>query len=133
MRSQPATGLVHNLGDNFPLVRIVCYRRSEVIWLYCTSQDVKAPIELYDRVHAAVKAQVGDRDVGLLVHLARQIPGGFSVIEIWRSKDDYDRAMVEILMPMMREAVGAHGAATVPPITEFEPRGLIIQAAGVYI
>lgn len=101
--------------------------------MYCTIQDVTAPIELYDRVHAAVKERVGDRDIGLLVHLTREIQGGFSVIEVWRSKADYDRAMAEILVPMMRAAVGDQGAAAVPPVTEFEPRGLIVQAAGVYV
>ena len=101
--------------------------------MYCTIQDVTAPIEFYDRVHAAVKERVGDRDIGLLIHLAREIPGGFSVIEVWRSKADHDRAMAEILMPMMRAAVGDEGAAGGPPVAEFEPRGLIVQAAGVYV
>lgn len=101
--------------------------------MYCTSQVVTAPIELYDKVHAAIKARVGDRDIGMLVHLTRESPGGFTVIEIWRSKADYDRAMSEILLPMMREMTGDQGPAAVPPVTEFDPRGLIIPAAGLYI
>lgn len=101
--------------------------------MYCTVQDVTAPIEIYDQVHAAVKARVGDRDIGLLVHLAKEIPGGFSVTEVWRSRADYDRAMAEILIPLMRETAGDAGAAAVPPATEFEPRGLIVHAAGVFV
>lgn len=102
--------------------------------MYCTIQDVPAPIEMYDRVHAAVGARVGDRDIGLLMHLAKESSGGFTVIEIWRSKADFDRAMAEILAPVMREVMGDHGPATAPPpATEFDPRGLIIPAAGVLI
>ncbi len=100
--------------------------------MYCTIQDVPAPIEIYDRVHAAVGARVGDGDIGLLMHLAKASSGGFTVIEIWRSKADFDRAMEEILAPAMREVMGGHGPAT-PPATEFDPRGLIIPAAGVLI
>lgn len=101
--------------------------------MYCTVQEVAAPIEVYDRVHAAVKARVGDRDIGLLVHLARPTAGGFSVTEVWRSRDDFDRAMAEILGPVMQETGAAPGPGDVPPVTEFEPRGLIVQAAGVFL
>src|SRR6478609_9218007 len=76
-------------------VRIIWLRRfqvrfQEVDRVYCTIQDVPAPIEIYDRVHAAVGARVGDGDIGLLMHLAKASSGGFTVIEIWRSKADFD-------------------------------------------
>lgn len=96
----------------------------------CTSQDVAAPIELSDRVHAAVKAQVGDRDIGC----SSIWPDRYRTVSA-SSRSGGPRAattaMVEILVPVIREALGAHGPPTVPPITAFEPRGLIVQAAGV--
>lgn len=101
--------------------------------MYCTSQVVTAPIELYDTVHAAVKAEVGDRDIGLLVHLTTQTPDGFTVIEVWRSKAEYDRAMTEILLPIVRGIAGAHGAPAAPPATAFDARGLIIPSSAVFV
>ena len=101
--------------------------------MYCIVQDVTAPIEVYDRVHAAVKDRVGDRDIGLLVHLARATADRFTVTEIWRSRADFDRAMTEILGPVLQAAGAGPGPDVVPPVSEFEPRGLIVQSAGVVV
>lgn len=101
--------------------------------MYCFVQEVAAPIEMYERMHAAVIERVGDRDIGLLVHLTRESAGGFTITEVWRTKAECDRAMVEILAPVMRELFGDQGPQQAPPMTEFEPRGLIIPAAGVLI
>lgn len=101
--------------------------------MYCFTQEVPAPIEMYDRLHAAVNARVGDRDIGLLLHLARESTGGFTIVEIWRSKEDCDTVIAETLVPAMRELFGDQGPAVVPEMSEFAPRGLIIPAAGVLI
>lgn len=101
--------------------------------MYCTVQEVAAPIEVYQRVHAAVRERVGDRDIGLLVHLSRATAGGFTVTEVWRSRADFDRAMAEILGPVMLETGAPPDPGAVPPATEFEPLGLIVRAAGVFL
>lgn len=101
--------------------------------MYCFVQEVTAPIEMYERMHAAVIERVGDRDIGLLVHLSRQSADGFTITEAWRSKAECDRAMAEIVMPVMRELFGDQGPQQAPPMTEFEPCGLIVPAAGVLI
>lgn len=99
--------------------------------MYCFVQEVPAPIEMYDRLHAAVNARMAGRDFGLLLHLARESAVGFSITEIWSSKQECDRATEEVLLPAMRDFFG--GEPPFPPPSEiaFEPRGLIIPSAGI--
>ncbi len=93
--------------------------------------DVSAPVELYDAVHAAMLEQIGTTVDGLLLHLARPTAGGFQVIEVWASREEWERS---------RELVGSVFAGVLrgqaPPasvVTEFEVRGLVLPRAGVAV
>jgi hypothetical protein len=101
------------------------------VTMYCTVQDVAAPIELYDGMHRAITARSGDRDVGLLLHLARPTAGGFQIIEIWRSEEECRTFVREIIDPLMAEMFGDQPPDPPAPTT-FEPRGLVLPAAGIY-
>ena len=89
--------------------------------------DVDAPIEAYDAGHAAIGRRAGGRADGLLVHVGRATDRGFQVIEIWESKEQYDRFNAEVIVPALAELPDQ--PAEPPEVTEFEPRGLIIPAA----
>ncbi|WP_409328966.1 hypothetical protein [Trujillonella humicola] len=100
---------------------------------YAVTTDVPGlPAEVYDDVHRRMLERFGDSFDGLLVHLARQTTDGMQVIEVWRSREDYERAGREVVGPVMAEVLA--GAA--PPeevITPFEVRGLVLPAAGVAV
>ena len=87
--------------------------------------DVPAPIEMYDAIHAAVREVVGEQDVGLVAHIARENDAGFEIVEVWRSKEALDTFNRE-LWP--KAAVKIPGAAEMeaPSGRNFEVRGLII-------
>ena len=99
--------------------------------MYCFVQEVPAPIEMYDALHAAVMARMTGREFGMLLHLARESAGGFSIIEIWTSKEECDRATEEAVLPALRDFFGGEPPFAPPPEIAFEPRGLIIPSAGV--
>ena len=93
--------------------------------------DVSAPVEVYDAVHAAMIERIGTAVDGLLLHLARQTAGGFQVIEVWASREEWEQS---------RELVGSVFAGVLrgqaPPtsvVTEFEVRGLVLPRAGVAV
>ena len=93
--------------------------------------DVSAPVEFYDTVHAAMLERIGPAVDGLLLHLARPTAGGFQVIVVWESREEWERS---------RELVGSVFAGVLrgqaPPasvVTEFEVRGLVLPRAGVAV
>ncbi len=89
------------------------------------------PAELYDAVHRALlERTAGDVD-GLLVHLARQTPEGMQVIEVWRSREDYERYGREVVGPVVQEVLGGPAPAHEP--IPFEVRGLVVPPGGVTI
>jgi hypothetical protein len=91
--------------------------------------DVSAPIEFYDAVHAAVRRRTGDAADGLLVHVGRATDRGFEVLEIWQSREQYERFTTEVLGPVLAELPGQPDQQ--PDVVEFEPRGLTVPAARV--
>jgi hypothetical protein len=42
----------------------------------------------------------------LLVHVGRATTDGFQTLEVWESKEHYDRANTDIVFPVMRERAG---------------------------
>ena len=94
--------------------------------------DVPAPIELYDATHAEIRRRAPDGVDGLLLHVCRQTPGGFQVIEVWDSKESSDRANAEIVAPVLAEFSDGRPPQE-PTIEEFEPRGLVVPAAHVAV
>jgi len=96
--------------------------------------DVAAPIQVYDALHSELSKAVGARFDGLLVHVGRETGTGFEVLEIWESKQQYDRFTSEVLGPIMAQLSGGQPP---PPTgqtsTEFDVRGLVIPQADVVI
>ena len=100
---------------------------------YGVVMDVPAPIELYDAMHAEIRRRTPDAVDGLLLHVCRQTPEGFQIIEVWDSKESSDRANAEIVGPAIGQAAGVQ-----PPPPEFTtetfvPRGLIVPAARIAV
>ena len=91
--------------------------------------DVAAPVELYDGMHATLMSMDPSVSEGLLLHVGLPTDAGFRVIEVWESREQYDRFTNEVMVPMMT----AKGAEAGPPptATEFEVRGLVIPGAHV--
>jgi hypothetical protein len=69
--------------------------------MYGVITTVPAPIEMYDRMHA----EIGIPD-GLLVHIGRATTDGFQVLEVWESKEHYDRANTSIAHPSVFTIAG---------------------------
>jgi hypothetical protein len=94
--------------------------------------DVPAPIELYDGLHAAVLRHGGDTPDGLLLHIGRATDSGFQIIEVWESREQFDRYNNEVVGPALAESAGRQPEGE-PDFTEFEPRGLVVPAARVLV
>ena len=96
--------------------------------------DVAAPAEVYDAMHARLLELTGGTADGLLVHLARATDTGFQVVEVWESKDYFERYQAELIGPLLAEMTGAEGPPGPEPVaTEFEVRGLVVPRAGVAV
>jgi hypothetical protein len=96
--------------------------------------DVAASVEVYDAMHARLLDRTGGKADGLLVHLARATESGFQVVEVWESKDDFERYQAELVGPLLAELPGDDALPNeAPAATEFDVRGLVIPAAGVVV
>jgi len=103
--------------------------------MYGVVTTVPAPVETYDAVHAEMVKRVGTSVDGLLVHVGRTTSDGFQTLEIWESKEQYDRANADVVFPLMRELAGDQPP---PPSTElttetFDVRGLVIPRGNILI
>ena len=68
---------------------------------------VPGPIDMYNAVNAQVTEQVGENArTGLLVHIARETPDGFQVIEVWESKEQCDKFQDDVLAPIIDRVSG---------------------------
>ena len=99
---------------------------------YGVITHVPAPIELYDAIHSLVKERTGTEVDGLLLHIGRPSAAGFDVVEVWDSKEQFDRYNRELVAPLVAEASGG-GAPPPDPqqIEEFEVRGLVIPSGDI--
>jgi len=100
--------------------------------MYGVVTEVPAPVELYDAAHAAVGRRSGAKIDGLLVHIGRPTSSGFQVIEVWESREHFDRYNREVVGPVMADLAQGQPAPVVPPSVEFDVRGLVIPAANLY-
>ncbi|HET9649860.1 MAG TPA: hypothetical protein VFP34_16725 [Microlunatus sp.] len=94
---------------------------------------VPAPVAMYDAIHTALLARTGTDVDGLLLHVGRAIEDGFEVIEVWRSRDDFDRYNRELVAPLIAELAGDTGGfePVSQEIEEFQIRGLVIPTGGI--
>ena len=96
--------------------------------------DVAAPAQVYDAMHAQLLDRTGGRADGLLVHLARATDAGFQVIEVWESRDDFERYQTELVGPLLAEVAGADAPDDGQPVTtEFDVRGLVVPPARIAV
>jgi hypothetical protein len=69
---------------------------------------------------------------GLLVHVGRATTDGFQTVEVWESKEHYDRANTDIVFPLMRELAGDQPQPSIEPATEaFNVHGLVIPRGNI--
>jgi hypothetical protein len=73
----------------------------------------------YDRLNAEIR----DDPEGLIVHTASEKGGTMRVIDIWESKDAYERFEQEMLFPAMGR-IGMSAPDSPPPRDEFEVHNL---------
>lgn len=71
--------------------------------------------EQYDHVNS----QVGPNPEGLIVHIAAKGANGMRIIDVWESKEDFERFEREQIMPAS-EAMGLDAPSEPPPRDEFE-------------
>jgi hypothetical protein len=92
--------------------------------------DVAAPVEMYDAMHQELLRTVGSTIDGLHVHLAWPTPTGFQIVEVWESREPFERYSAELVTPlMMRNLGGQPPPATV--LEELDVRGLVLPRGGV--
>jgi hypothetical protein len=101
--------------------------------MYGVISTIPAPVEMYDAVHGEILRRFGAFD-GLLVHIGRATTDGFQVVEVWESKEHYDRANTDMVFPLMRELAGDQPPPSTEPATEtFDVRGLEIPSGNIMI
>ena len=102
--------------------------------MYGVITTVPAPVETYDRMHAELIKRAGPSVHGLLVHVGRATTDGFQIVEVWESKEHYDRANTDIVFPLMRELAGDQPPPSIEQATEaFDVRGLVIPSGNILI
>ncbi len=97
------------------------------------SMDVPAPEELYDALHAEVKRRSSGPVDGLLLHLGRATRDGFQVIEVWETREQCDRFDQDVVLPVLAELTQGQPSRPAPPREEFEPRGLMVPSAHLFV
>jgi hypothetical protein len=89
---------------------------------------------MYDGMHAEMVKQAGTSIDGLLVHVGRATAEGFEVLEVWQSKEHYDRANAEVVFPLMRRLFGDQPEGLVEPATEtVDLHGLVVPGSNIVI
>jgi CO dehydrogenase/acetyl-CoA synthase beta subunit len=95
--------------------------------------DFAAPAQVYDAMHARLLDVTGGKGEGLLVHLARATETGFQIVEVWESKDRFERYQAELIGPLLAEMTGDGPPGEAPVATEFDVRGLVVPSAGIAV
>jgi hypothetical protein len=102
--------------------------------VYGVITTVSAPVEVYERMHAEMVKRVGTSVDGLLVHVGRATTDGFQTLEVWESKEHFDRANTDIVIPLMRELAGDQPLPSIEQATEaFDVRGLVIPRSNILV
>jgi hypothetical protein len=100
--------------------------------MYGVLSRVPAPVEMYDAVHAGVLHRGEGKVDGLLVHVGRACDDGFEVLEVWESREHFERYNRDVVGPVMAELAPGPPPAPGPGYAEFEVRGLVLPSAGIY-
>jgi hypothetical protein len=94
---------------------------------YGFMQTIPLPDETYEEVHAQVTAAAGERVPGLYVHFARSTPNGYQLVEVWESKQHYDRFFEQVVNPIVERVTAGRPMDGEPVTEEFEVHWLRIQ------
>ena len=88
---------------------------------------VPAPIDMYKAVNAQVTEKIGEAvPDGLLVHIARETPEGFQVIEVWKSKQECDEFQDSVLAPIIDRVSGGQAPPREQVTEEFEVENFFV-------
>jgi hypothetical protein len=102
--------------------------------MYGSLQLSQHPSRHTTTVHAEWLKRVGATVDGLLVHIGRATTDGFQTLEVWESKEHYDRANTDIVFPLMRELAGDQPPPSTEPAKDtFDVRGLVIPSGNILI
>jgi quinol monooxygenase YgiN len=97
--------------------------------MYAFHLEVPQPIEMYDKVVAALQEAGLAQPPERLLHLCTPTEGGFRVTEVWESHEAVDRYGQEVMRPTIARVAGPEAIeGGPPPNLEFEVRGLQLGA-----
>ena len=99
--------------------------------MYAVATEVPAPAEVYDAIHAELLRRTEGPVEGLLVHIGRATPSGFEVIEVWESREQFERYTQEVDSLAAELFQGVLPSAAPAP-EEIDLRGLLIPAAKIF-
>jgi hypothetical protein len=94
---------------------------------------VPAAVDTYDALHHELLRQTDGNIEGLLVHVARVTQEGFQVIEVWESKERFNRCNREVLWPLAAKIIGDQDPGAEPATDEFEVRGLVVPGSQIAV
>jgi hypothetical protein len=100
--------------------------------MYAILSRVPAPAEMYDALHAEVLRRGDGKGEGLLVHVARATDDGFEVLEVWDSREHFERFNQDVVGPAMADLVPGPAPTPGQGYVEFAVRGLVLPSAGIY-
>ena len=86
------------------------------------SYEVPGSEQMYRKVKEAIGEGQPD---GLVVHLVVRAEAGLRHIEVWDSKEDWDRFHDERVEPAVHQVLAAAGFTQMPPDPPIEELGLV--------
>ena len=100
--------------------------------MYGVLSRVPAPVEMYDAVHAEVGRRGEGKVDGLLVHVGRATDDGFEVLEVWESREHFERYNRNVVGPVMADLAPGPPPTPGQGYAEFDVRGLVLPSAEIY-
>lgn len=86
--------------------------------MYAFYMDVPRPVEMYEKVQAALRESGQDQPPDRVFHMAVGTDSGFRVTEVWQSHEAVDRYGEEVMRPTIERIAGAEAVAGGPPPNE---------------
>jgi hypothetical protein len=83
--------------------------------MYAFQMDVPQPVDMYDRVSAALNESGNAQPAERLMHMCAATDTGFRVTEVWQSHEACDRYGDEVLRPTIDRVAGPEMTAGGPP------------------
>jgi len=100
--------------------------------MYGVLSRVPAPAEMYDAMHDEILRRGEGKGEGLVVHVTRATSDGFEILEVWESREHFERFNREVVGPVMADLAPGPPPAPGQGIDEFDVRGLVVPSAGIY-